>query len=87
MLLRSVTVFVGVQLCNEKYTAYSLNRPCVQCPCFQCIPSDSKKNMDSSEGDFALLLLAEKQAAISKKNRRTNKRSSKHTNVTKITVL
>ena len=45
------------------------------------------KNMDSSEGDFALLLLAEKQAAISKTNWRTNKRTSKHTNVTQIIVL
>ena len=35
------------------------------------------KNMDFSEGDFALILLAEKQAAISKKNWRTNKRTSK----------
>ena len=43
--------------------------------------------MDSSEGDFALLLLAEKQPAISKKKPwRTNKRTSKHTNVTQIIV-
>ena len=42
------------------------------------------KNMNSSEGDFALLLLAEKQAAISEKNWGTNKRTSKHTNVTQI---
>ena len=34
---------------------------------FQCIPFASMNNIDSSEGDFALLLLAEKQAAISKK--------------------
>ena len=72
MLLCSVTVFVGVQFCDEKYTAYSLNRSCVQCSqlctCVQCIPLvNMKKNMDSSEVDFALLLLAEKQAAISKK--------------------
>ena len=45
------------------------------------------KKMDSSEGDFALLLLAENQAAIYVKNRSTNKRTSKHTNVTKIIVL
>ena len=36
-------------------------------------------NMDSSEGDFALLLLAEKQAAISEKmeNEQTNKQTHK----------
>ena len=43
--------------------------------------------MDSSDGDFALLLLAEKQDAISEKNWRTNKRTSKHTNATQIIVL
>ena len=39
-----------------------------------------KKNMDSSEVDFALLLLAEKQAATSKKkmkNQQTNKQTHK----------
>ena len=41
--------------------------------------------MDSAEGDFELLLVAEKQAAISKKIGETNKRI--HTNVTKIIVL
>ena len=91
MLFRPVTIFVGVQLCNYKYTAFSLNSPCFQCShirtCFQCIPFASMKNMDFSEGDFALLLLAEKQAAISKKNWRTNKRTSKHTNVTQIKLF
>ena len=48
--------------------------------------SQYEKKMDSSEGDFALLLLAEKQTAISKKPWRTNKRTSKHTNVTQIIV-
>ena len=71
MLFRSFTVFVGGQFCSEEYTAYSLNRPCVQClqicTCFQCIPFANMINTDSSEGDFELLLLAEKQAAISKK--------------------
>ena len=43
------------------------------------------KKMDSSEGDFALLLLAEKQPAISKKTLE-NQQTSKHTNVTQIIV-
>ena len=42
--------------------------------------------MDSS-GDFALLLLAEKKAAISQKNRRTNKLTGKHTNVTRSIMM
>ena len=84
MLFCSVTAFVGVQLCDEKYTAYSLNRPCVQCSeictCFQCIPLASMKNMDSSEGDFANLhLLAEKQPAISKKKNLENQHTNKQT--------
>ena len=70
-MFHTVTVFVGGQLCSEEYTVYSLNRPCVQCSqiCtrFQCIPFASVNNMDSAEGDFELLLLAEKKAAISKK--------------------
>ena len=69
VLFRSVTVFVGGQLCSEEYTAYSLNRPCVKCSqickCFQCIPFANMNITDTSEGDFELLLLAEKQAAIS----------------------
>ena len=43
------------------------------------------KNMDSSEGDFALLLLAEKQRL--QYLRKIGERTSKHTNVTKIIVL
>ena len=42
--------------------------------------SQYEKNMDSSEVDFALLLLAEKQAAVSKKkmeNQQTNKQTHK----------
>ena len=34
---------------------------------FQCVPFVSMKNMDSSEEDFALLLLAEEEASIPKK--------------------
>ena len=49
MLFCSVTVFVGVQLCDEKYTAYSLNRSCVQCSqlctCVQCIPLFNMKKI------------------------------------------
>ena len=44
----------------------------------------SMTNMDSSSEDFALLLLAEEEAAISKKNR--GPETNKHTNVTKIIV-
>ena len=44
------------------------------------------KKMDSSEGDFALLLLAEKQPAISKKNLGEPTNEQANTNVTQIIV-
>ena len=60
---------------------YSLNRPCVQCSqictCFQCVPFVSMKNMDCSEGDFALILLAEEAAMHEKKK---SEQINKHTN-------
>ena len=47
------------------------------CTCFQCVPFVSIKNNDSAEEDFALLLLAEEEAEIPKKNRGTNKQTDK----------
>ena len=81
VLFRSVTVLVGVHLCN----AYIIH----VCTCFQCVLFVNMTNMDcSEEEDFALLLLAE-EAAIPKKNMRTNTQTIKHkqTNTQMLLIL
>ena len=81
---------------KTKLNVITVNRLLTESPmrpmltCFQRVPLVSMKNMDcSEEGDFTLLLLAEK-AAIPNINRRTNKQThrstNKHTDVTNIIV-
>ena len=57
-----------VQLCNEKYTGVL-----TKSPVRSMLTNMNVISMNSFSRDFTLLLLAMKQAAISKKNWRTNK--------------